>query len=241
MLPTPVGYGGMPAQRFWEIEDGTVRFGALDTGRTDLARMILAEFALTYGNDWFVVPVDLPVGSVASVEGFTVVDTFGIPTEVTRSVAPSAAVGSGCSSSMGWRRVADLFFLAPAVAEVSESPPTEHVVFFRDEMANVVWGVERIYRVGRAPPSNGSRNTSAASASSSRSTSSPGTPSSCTGCRRHPRPLAPVRPRSGRRRRPDLRCHPAGTSCAGPGPAGWYVGGDPPEGPGPDRGGSVPP
>jgi len=77
VLPTPATYGGMPAQRFWEIEDGTVRFGSLDTGRTDLARLLLAEFALTYGNDWFVLPVDLPVGSVTSVDSFEVVDTFG--------------------------------------------------------------------------------------------------------------------------------------------------------------------
>ena len=51
-LPAPVSYGGMPADRFWEIEDATVRFGGLDTGRTELARMLLAEFALTFGNDW---------------------------------------------------------------------------------------------------------------------------------------------------------------------------------------------
>lgn len=152
VLPTPVSYGGMPAQRFWEIEDGTVRFGALDTGRTDLARMALAEFALTYGNDWFVVPVDLPVGSVASVDGFTVVDTFGIPTEVGRSVAPGGARGFRMFELDGVGRASNLFFLAPAVAEVSESPPTEHVVFFRDEMANVVWGVERIYQGGTGGP-----------------------------------------------------------------------------------------
>ncbi len=152
VLPTPVGYGGMPAQRFWEIEDGTVRFGALDTGRTDLARMILAEFALTYGNDWFVIPVDLPVGSVASVDDFTVVDTFGLPTEVTRSVAPSGGHGFRMFELDGVGRASNLFFLAPAVAEVSESPPTEHVVFFRDEMANVVWGVERIYQGGTGGP-----------------------------------------------------------------------------------------
>ena len=26
--------------------------------------MLLVEFAITYGSDWFVIPVDLPVGSI---------------------------------------------------------------------------------------------------------------------------------------------------------------------------------
>jgi hypothetical protein len=154
VLPTPVTYGGMPAQRFWEIEDGTVRFGSLDTGRTDLARLLLAEFALTYGTDWFVIPVDLPVGSVTAVDSFEVTDTFGVPTQIGRSVT-SAARGFRMfevDAPAGPARVANLFFLAPAVAEVSESPPTEHVVFFRDEMANVVWGVEKTYQGGTGTP-----------------------------------------------------------------------------------------
>ncbi len=150
VLPTSVTYGGMPAQRFWEIEDGAVRFGGLDTGRTDLARMILAEFALTYGNDWFVVPIDLPVGSITSIDDFDVVDSFGISTSIERSVSASSHGFRmfELDAPEGPQRVAQLFFLAPALAELSESPPTEHVVFFRDEMANVVWGVERAYQGG---------------------------------------------------------------------------------------------
>ncbi len=154
VLPTPVTYGGMPAARFWEIEDGTVRFGGLDTGRTDLARMLLAEFALVYGDDWFVVPIDLPVGSVTSIDGFEVRDSFGVSTAVGRSVSGAAHGFRMFELDVpdGPRRVAELFFLAPAVAEVTESPPTEHVVFFRDEMANVVWGVERTYQGGAGTP-----------------------------------------------------------------------------------------
>ena len=39
--------------------------------------MLLAEFALVYGNDWFVAPIDLPVGSVTRLVTVTVRDTFG--------------------------------------------------------------------------------------------------------------------------------------------------------------------
>lgn len=151
VLPTPVSYGGMPADRFWEIEDGTVRFGALETGRTDLGRLLLTEFALTYGNDWFVIPVDLPVGSVTVVDRFTVTDTFGLPTDV----APARSAGFRMfelDAPGGPRRLDGVFFLAPAVADVLESPPTEEVAFFRDELANVVWGVERRVQGGAGTP-----------------------------------------------------------------------------------------
>ena len=142
VIPTPVSYGGMPANRFWEIEDGTVRFGGLTTGRTDLARLLLTEFALTYGVDWFVVPIDLPVGSVCRVDGVEVVDTFGETTSVPRSVDSSWRLFE-IDAPNGPARVRELFFLAPTLHLPAESPPIEEVAMIRDEMANVVWGVER--------------------------------------------------------------------------------------------------
>ena len=152
-LPASVSYGGMPADRFWEIEDATVRFGDLDTGRTELARMLLAEFALTFGNDWFVVPIDLPVGSVTALDTFQVTDSFGVVTDVGRSVPPQGGFRMfETDAPAGPQRVQGLFLLAPTTAEVAESPPTEHVVFFRDELANVVWGVERTYQGGAGTP-----------------------------------------------------------------------------------------
>jgi hypothetical protein len=170
VLPSPAAFGGMPASRFWEIEDGSVRFGALTPGRTDVARLLLAEFALAYGNDWFVVPVDLPVGSVCSIASFEVTDTFGEVTTVGRSadpVPPGAAPGAPADrrSFRLFELAADdegappttastppptppLFFLAPVLAEIAESDPVEEVGLVRDEMANLVWGVERRYQGG---------------------------------------------------------------------------------------------
>ena len=48
--------------------------------------------------------------------------------------------------------VADVFVLPPVVPHVLESEPLEEVALFRDEMANLVWGVERVVQgaVGRA-------------------------------------------------------------------------------------------
>jgi hypothetical protein len=145
LLPSHVSYRGMPADRFWEIEDSAVRFGGLQTGRTDLARLLLAEFALTYGNDWFVIPIELPVGSIASIRGLTVTDTFGETTSIP-AAADAAWQMYRLSAADASARVQHLLFLPPVLLETQESEPVEEVAFFRDEMANVVWGVERTYQ-----------------------------------------------------------------------------------------------
>jgi hypothetical protein len=145
VIPTPVSYGGMPADRLWEIEDESVRFGGLVTGRTDLARLLLSEFALTYGNDWFVVPIDLPVGSICDIASLRVMDTFGEEA----LVGPAHEQGTSSwamfklSAPDAPQRVQNLLFLPPVLLETQESDPLEEVAFFRDEMANIVWGVER--------------------------------------------------------------------------------------------------
>ena len=137
-MPSPVAYAGMPAGRFWEFEDAEVHFGAIEAGPTDLTRLLLVEFALIYGNDWFVVPVVQPVGSLLRPVTFTVRDTFGEET-----VLRPAREQDGTP----WR----LFevdglgggLLAPTLGGSLSGEPVEQVALFRDELANMVWGVER--------------------------------------------------------------------------------------------------
>jgi hypothetical protein len=147
MLPSPVRYPGMPADRLWEFEDARVNLGALDAGPTDLGRLLLVEYGLVYGSDWWVVPATLPVGSLFTVTHLEVRDTFG---QVT-SVGPSRN-----SDGTPWEmfelgqtgrraaRLADLFFLPPTLARRLEGDPIERVSFLRDEMANLAWGVEHV-------------------------------------------------------------------------------------------------
>ena len=151
VIPAPVTFRGAPAQRFWEFEDAQVDFGSVNAGPEELARMLLLEFTLNYGNDWFVIPVDLPVGSVSRTRSLVVTNTFG-----ERFVIPSAnAAGDPYSA---WRMfqlsslrrqgepsfVSDVVFLPPALVKSLESRPVEEVLFLRDEMANMAWGVERV-------------------------------------------------------------------------------------------------
>jgi len=146
MLPTLVRYPGMPADRYWEFEDGAVNLGMMQAGPTDLTRMLLAEFGLIYGNDWFIVPLDLPVGSLFSVTDFTVRDTFGVETQVAASRNTDGTTWSMFSLTSAAQAPAylrDVFFLAPTLPSKLQGDPVEEVAMFRDELANMVWGVER--------------------------------------------------------------------------------------------------
>ena len=37
----------------------------------------MTEFGLVYGNDWFLLPLELPVGALYDLSGFEVRDSFG--------------------------------------------------------------------------------------------------------------------------------------------------------------------
>jgi hypothetical protein len=142
-MPSPVSFKGMPARRYWEMEDARIDVGAIDAGPTDLARLMLREFALIYGNDWFLVPVPVTVGSVARIVSLVVTDTFG----VTQTIPHYAATSDGGR----WRMFAiggDTFdhrlMMAPVLARDIASRPQEQVLLIRDDAASIAWGVEKI-------------------------------------------------------------------------------------------------
>lgn len=64
MLPTQVTFNGMPNTRWWEFEDSRTNFGDIRPDTTDLAKLLLIEFGLTFANDWFLVPFTVPSGTV---------------------------------------------------------------------------------------------------------------------------------------------------------------------------------
>jgi hypothetical protein len=156
-LPTPATFPGMPADRLWAFEDARVYLGGIEAGPTDLARMALVEFSLTFGVDWFVLPVEVPAGSVIRVESLTVLDTFGFAVEVKSARQPGGWSMFGLTASTDTSSRADVFVVPPVVTHVLESDPLEEVALFRDEMANLVWGVERVVQGASGEPVNRSR------------------------------------------------------------------------------------
>jgi len=155
-IPAPVTYRGMPASRWWEFEDASVDFGAVESDPDDLARMLLVDFAITYGNDWFVIPVDVPVGSICRIHSLVITDTFGVRTlipSIDRSTHPASSHWRMFKNSGNADTPTNLF-LAPTLKRTMESQPLDDVLFLRDEMANLAWGVERIAEGASGRPLN---------------------------------------------------------------------------------------
>jgi hypothetical protein len=149
-LATPLEFAGMPASRWWEFEDHDVDFGDLAGGPDDLARSIIAAYAMVAGDDWLIVPCTLTSGSIARVTSLRVLDDFG-----QRTVITATAVGDERAATRPWRffelsadpgpgrTEAPMLFLPPVVATTEQGRPLESVEFRRDEMANLAWAIER--------------------------------------------------------------------------------------------------
>jgi hypothetical protein len=147
-LPTPIAFAGMPVARWWEFEDARVDLGALEVAPDDLARLLLLEFALVYGNDFFQLPVELPVGSICRIDKLRVVNTFG----QVLTIGPASAA-DGSAPTQRWHMytfspgtAGDFLFLPPTMVTEQHGEPLEDLLVVRDEMANVAWAVEQRVR-----------------------------------------------------------------------------------------------
>jgi len=167
-IPTNVSFPGMPSGRWWEFEDGGVNLDKMTVGPGEVGKLLLAEFATLYGNDWFSLQIDVPVGSLTRIERLLVTDTFGQvdtvdPVTDAGGAATSAeetaqseeadegAFGGAVAKSGGWNVFMhpDLpnhdepgLLYPPVVGANHESDPVEKVLFARDEMANMAFGIE---------------------------------------------------------------------------------------------------
>ena len=153
VMPAPVTAPGLPARRFWEFEDGSLNLASLQPAETDLAQVLLIETLSGYGNDWFVIGVDLPVGCLARSTSLVVTDTFGVRT-LLRPVGDTGAI-----SSRGWgvfqhampfdenepegATIRNLLYVAPRLARPLIGPVVEEVLLARDEQANLGWAIEQ--------------------------------------------------------------------------------------------------
>lgn len=147
-VPSMVTFGGMPHPRWWTFENWKTNLSFVKPDTTDLNKLLLLDFVLIFANDWFVLPVTLPVGGLTNVRGLVVSNVFGEQTWV-------QAAGRGPDEA--WQRwnmytlaihgsenvPADLAtVLLPVAPKVLESKPLEEIHLLRDEIANMVWGVE---------------------------------------------------------------------------------------------------
>jgi hypothetical protein len=150
VIPTRAEFAGQPNPRWWQLEDGSVDLGNVRADTTDLSRIIVSEFALVYGNNWFVIPCRQEVGTLAEILGIVVADVFGQRTLVTSANRGDDTTWTRWDFfSLGRARTATglnplgaHLLIAPALADSLESEPRELVQFVRDEMTNTAWAIE---------------------------------------------------------------------------------------------------
>ena len=146
LLPTAVTFAGMPNARWWALEDGQTDLGAQRIDTTDVGRLLVTEFALAYSNDWLLMPLTVPDGRL-DVRAVVVTDTFG-----DRYWIDPAGDGRdddwqrwglyGAGIRHGDGPADTGLLLLPTADHVQQGPVLEEVAFVRDEMANMVWGIE---------------------------------------------------------------------------------------------------
>ena len=145
-LPNHVVFRGMPDPRWWNFEDAVTDFGQLDADHVDLAKLLVMEFALVYGNDWFSVPAPTPLGTLERVTTLVVTDTFGVrtlirPSEQTQANAGGTPWSMFKLSGEGGTR-SDFITMAPTLGIAEDADAIEEVLFLRDDQAAMAWAVE---------------------------------------------------------------------------------------------------
>jgi hypothetical protein len=161
VFPQPVRFLGMPKARWWQFEDEKIDLGDIQRSNLNYLSILLTEFALLYSNDWFILPVQQPAGSIRKVKSFSVYDVFGndpIPIE------PHVCSNNNGLGEQGFslfslatesnagpanpQADSSILFLPNTLSQHIHGEALEEVIFSRDEMANLVWAIERRYFKG---------------------------------------------------------------------------------------------
>jgi hypothetical protein len=154
-IPMRTRFEGMPAPRLWQFEDRNVNLSAIGAAGDELSRLMLLEFMLTAGDDWFSIPLTVPVGTLTRIKNLTVTDTFGETQEVTHTYRQSNRK-NWSMFSFDTHPTSDThepaLFLPSIPGELLQGPAIETVIFVRDEIANLVFAIEKTFEGALARP-----------------------------------------------------------------------------------------
>ena len=173
--PTRLSIAGT-SLRWWEFEDGSINFGQMNVETNELAKLVLLEFALIFGDDWYSMHLEAPHSSILGIRNILVTNVFGKETKL------QPAVTKGNLPTNSWeiftmaqyqgakepatngieafparpqpilprdtKEPDSIIFLPPTLMFKEESKPIEQIVFKRDELANIVWAEEEHVRNG---------------------------------------------------------------------------------------------
>lgn len=142
-IPTHVRFRGSPARRYWDLEDASVSWSAIAAGPGDVMRLLAVDLALTFADHWMLLPLDVPAGSLVTINSLVVTDTFG-----DRTVVRSAAAHDGPQRRWKFCELTSdgstpLLFVPPAAGPQLVGPTLQAIDFVRDDVGEVLWAIER--------------------------------------------------------------------------------------------------
>ena len=156
-VPTPAKFACAPAQRLWEFENQKVLMGNENLAPEHIATGLVMQYISTYNNDWMITPLETETGTVLDVEEITVIDSFNKTRTIKKSAEEFDGNGPKVSPIDRWSLFGSSrpdayedddyscckgLLFPPTVIRCEEGAAVEEVQFLRDEMANMLWGVE---------------------------------------------------------------------------------------------------
>jgi len=169
-IPENISFPGMPHKRLFSFEDHQVDLGTMDINDDDLIRIMMIDFSLYSGSDWYSIPMEMELGEICWINRITVKDVFGVTTPIENGLqetggyaGPALSIDTDKDGKLTGLDVWDIFKIRdkhittyepenhflyfPPVASIrQESEPLEELLLLRDEFANMVWGIEKRVR-----------------------------------------------------------------------------------------------
>lgn len=151
-MPVRVSFAAMPDKRLFAFEDSKLDLAGMKVEQDDLVRLMIIDFSLVSGSDWFTIPVNMELGELCWVNHIKVKDVFGVETTILNdkgqflgtdplSVWDAFKIRNEYVDS--FQAPQHFLYLPPSVNFRQESRPLEELLFLRDEYANMVWGIEK--------------------------------------------------------------------------------------------------
>ncbi len=154
-LPVNLTFAAMPDKRLFAFESSHLDLGSMEVDNTDMLRLLLLDYALLSGSDWYLAPLKMQLGEACWIEEVEVQDTFGIFTSIQNNEQVGPAL-SARSDLLVWdvfkirdtqlatyNPIDHFLYLPPISGHREASPPIEELLLLRDEYANMIWAVEQ--------------------------------------------------------------------------------------------------
>jgi hypothetical protein len=149
-MVSPVTFRGAPAPRFWQFEDAAANLTDASTSPDDMVAILLVDYALRYGNEFYLIPLPMDLGDVRTGTTLIVTTTFGDSYLIPSTVARDGDQGQfrlfeHTTISMPGTPAprSDTFVLFPTASDALNGATVEETHLLRDNIALMAWGIEQ--------------------------------------------------------------------------------------------------